>query len=46
MQHIVFIFFDCSKKTNQQRSGERKGRRSLGPAQRDYPVLLGLREMA
>jgi len=42
----MFIFFAClyalqgTKKTNQQRSGERKGSSSLGPALRDYPVLL------
>jgi hypothetical protein len=26
---VSFIFFACPKKTNQQRSGERKGTRSL-----------------
>jgi len=42
----LFIFFVClyalegAKKTNQQRCGERKGSRSLGPAQRDFPALL------
>ena len=28
----MFIFFACPKKTNQQRSGERKGSLTLGPA--------------
>jgi hypothetical protein len=30
----------CPKKTNQQRSGERKDSRSLGPTKRDFPALL------
>ena len=36
----MFIFFACPKKTNQQRSGERKGSRSLGQPMADYPALL------
>ena len=36
----IFIFFTCLKKTNQQRNGERKDSLPLGPALRDYPVLL------
>jgi hypothetical protein len=36
----MFIFFACPKKMNQQRSGERKDSRSLGPTKRDFPALL------
>jgi hypothetical protein len=37
----LFIFFTCIKKTNQQRSGERKCSRSLDQPPADFPVLLG-----
>jgi len=38
--YIMFIFFTCIKKTNQQRSGERKCIRSLGPTMSDCPTQL------
>jgi len=36
----MFIFFACPKKTNQQRSGERKGSRSLDSTISNCPVFL------
>jgi hypothetical protein len=36
----LFIFFTCIKKTNQQRSGERKCSRSRGSLAANFPVLL------